>query len=37
MAKAPNMPHNGAAAEQGPVLPVFYRRPRPLNNELDRG
>jgi hypothetical protein len=37
MAKAPNKPSNGASAEQGAALPVFYRRPRPLNNEIDRG
>jgi len=37
MAKAPSKPSNGATAEQGVALPVFYRRPRPLNNEIDRG
>ncbi len=36
MAKAPNTQGNGATTEPGPALPVFYRRPRPLNNELDR-
>ncbi len=28
---------NGAAGEQVAPLPIFYRRPRPLNSEIDRG
>src|SRR5947209_5084468 len=28
---------DGPAGRQGAALPIFYRRPRPLNSEVDRG
>jgi hypothetical protein len=36
MAEGPTGP-DAATNEQGAALPIFYRRPRPLSSELDRG
>jgi SapC protein len=37
MADAPSRQGNGSAGGQAAILPMFYRRPRPLNSEIDRG
>ena len=37
MVDSPTRQGNGAAGEQVAPLPIFYRRPRPLNSEVDRG
>jgi hypothetical protein len=37
MVDAPTRQGNGSAGAQAAALPIFYRRPRPLNSELDRG
>jgi hypothetical protein len=38
MVDTPIRQNNGSAAAQGgAALPIFYRRPRPLNSEVDRG
>src|SRR5260221_7796003 len=37
MVDSPTRQGNGAAGEQVAPLPIFYRRPRPLNSEIDRG
>jgi hypothetical protein len=37
MVDAPTRQSNGSADRPGAALPIFYRRPRPLNSEVDRG
>jgi hypothetical protein len=37
MVDAPIRQGNGSPGQQGAVVPIFYRRPRPMNNEIDRG
>jgi hypothetical protein len=37
MVDAPTRQGNGSAGNQTAVLLMFYRRPRPLNSEVDRG
>lgn len=37
MVDVPKRQGNGSTADQAADLPMFYRRPRPLNSEVDRG